>query len=47
MLQAGPNYARWGGYNTIEQAQDDGAVIMACKVPPPPLFKSLFTYWLL
>lgn len=31
VLQAGPNYARWDGrYNTIEQAQEDGAVIMAC-----------------
>ena len=32
VLQAGANYQRWGGYNTIEQAQDDGAVIMAYGV---------------
>ncbi|KUI53752.1 Large-conductance mechanosensitive channel [Cytospora mali] len=32
VLQAGPNYQRWGGYNTIEQAQDDGAVVMAYGV---------------
>lgn len=32
VLQAGQNYERWGGYNTIEQAQDDGAVIMAYGV---------------
>ncbi|KAF3767648.1 gated mechanosensitive channel [Cryphonectria parasitica EP155] len=32
VLQPGPNYLRWGGYNTIEQAQDDGAVIMAYGV---------------
>lgn len=31
VLQAGDNYQKWGGYNTIEQAQDDGAVVMACK----------------
>lgn len=32
VLQAGANYERWGGYNTIEQAQDDGAVVMAYGV---------------
>ncbi|ROW05840.1 hypothetical protein VMCG_05317 [Cytospora schulzeri] len=32
VLQAGQNYHRWGGYNTIEQAQDDGAVVMAYGV---------------
>lgn len=39
VLQAGDNYKKWGGYNTIEQAQDDGAVIMACKYStlPSPL----------
>ncbi|KAJ4389943.1 hypothetical protein N0V93_007416 [Gnomoniopsis smithogilvyi] len=32
VLQAGDNYKKWGGYNTIEQAQDDGAVVMAYGV---------------
>ncbi|PSS02199.1 large-conductance mechanosensitive channel [Coniella lustricola] len=32
VLQAGPNHEKWGGYNTIDQAQDDGAVIMAYGV---------------
>lgn len=31
MLQAGENYKNWGGYNTIEQAQNDGAVVLSCK----------------
>lgn len=29
VLQPGPHYQQWGGYNTIDQAQEDGAVIMA------------------
>lgn len=32
VLQPGPHYQEWGGYNTIEQAQDDGAVVMAYGV---------------
>ncbi|CAN8102897.1 unnamed protein product [Discula destructiva] len=32
VLQAGDNYKKWGGYNTIEQAQADGAVVMAYGV---------------
>lgn len=32
VLQAGPHYREWGGYNTIDQAQDDGAVVMAYGV---------------
>lgn len=44
VLQGGDNYEKWGEYNTIEQAQDDGAVIMACKqhsVPAIPCFHLL------
>lgn len=32
VLQAGDHYREWGGYNTIDQAQDDGAVVMAYGV---------------
>lgn len=40
VLQAGPHYREWGGYNTIDQAQDDGAVIMAYASGPLPLTSS-------
>ena len=29
VLRAGPNYNSSSGYNTLQQAQDDGAVVMA------------------
>lgn len=29
VLQAGPNYDAERGYNTLQRAQDDGAVVMA------------------
>jgi large conductance mechanosensitive channel len=29
VLRPGPNYDEWQGYNTIKQAQEDGAVIMS------------------
>ncbi|KAI2606709.1 gated mechanosensitive channel [Hypoxylon sp. NC1633] len=32
VLRAGPNYGNEGGYNTLEQAQNDGAVVMAYGV---------------
>lgn len=28
VLQPGPHHEEWGGYKTIDQAQEDGAVIM-------------------
>lgn len=45
VLRPGPHYATGGGYNTIEKAQEDGAVVMACECeqpyspPPPPVDK--------
>jgi large conductance mechanosensitive channel len=29
VLQRGPNYEEQNGYNTLKQAQEDGAVVMA------------------
>lgn len=29
VLQKGPNYNATSGYNTLHQAQDDGAVVLA------------------
>lgn len=29
VLQAGPNFNKTSGYNTLHQAQEDGAVVMA------------------
>ncbi|KAG8980701.1 hypothetical protein FRB95_010887 [Tulasnella sp. JGI-2019a] len=29
VLRRGPNYGEWGGYNTLKQAADDGAVTLA------------------
>lgn len=39
VLQAGLHYHEWGGYNTIDQAQEDGAVIMAYVGPAPFVFR--------
>lgn len=43
VLSSGPNYVRGEGYNTIKQARDDGALVLAygCVYPifffsPPP-----------
>lgn len=32
VLQPGPHHEAWGGYNTVDQAQEDGAIIMAYGV---------------
>ncbi|KAI0378020.1 gated mechanosensitive channel [Hypomontagnella monticulosa] len=32
VLRPGPNYDREGGYNTLEQAQNDGAIVLAYGV---------------
>jgi large conductance mechanosensitive channel len=29
VLSSGPNYVRGEGYNTIKQARDDGALVLA------------------
>lgn len=29
VLRRGPHYVKWNGYNTLEQARDDGALVLA------------------
>lgn len=36
VLMAGPRYVEGEGYNTLTQARDDGALVLAYGYYPPP-----------
>jgi large conductance mechanosensitive channel len=47
VLQAGPHCPAEGGYNTLKQAQDDGAVVMAYGYVLSLFFVACWLGWLL